>query len=62
MVNLDDIMIKANQFNNIKVGDRIVYKHNGIKTRRVQNVSKTSVIVIENDRPVRIGWEKIVRA
>ena len=62
MVNLNDTMNKAKQFNEIKLNDRIVYRHNGIKTRRVQKISKTSVIVNEGDKQVRVAWDKIIRA
>lgn len=46
----------------IKVGDRIVYQHNGIKTRRVQKVTKKSASVIEGDKMVHIRYDQIIRA
>jgi hypothetical protein len=46
----------------VKVGDRIVYQHNGVKTRRVQKVTKKSVSVQEGDKMVRIRYDQIIRA
>ena len=46
----------------IKVGDRIVYQHNGIKTRRVTKVTRKSVLVVENDKVCRIRYDQIARA
>lgn len=46
----------------VKVGDRIVYQHNGVKTRRVQKVTKKSVSVQEDDKMVRIRYDQIIRA
>lgn len=46
----------------VKVGDRIIYQHNGIKTRRVQKVTKKSASVIEGDKMVHIRYDQIIRA
>jgi len=46
----------------VRVGDRIVYQHNGVKTRRVQKVTKKSVSVQEGDKMVRIRYDQIIRA
>ena len=46
----------------VKVGDRIVYQHNGVKTRRVLKVTKKSVSVAEGDKEVRIRYDQIIRA
>ncbi len=46
----------------VKVGDRIVYQHNGVKTRRVQKVTKKSASVMEGNKEVRIRYDQIIRA
>lgn len=46
----------------VKVGDRIVYNHNGIKTRRVTKVTKKSAYVPEGDKVVGIRYDQIIRA
>lgn len=46
----------------IKVGDRIVYQHNGIKTRRVQKLSKKSASVLEGEKTVNVRYDQIIRA
>jgi len=46
----------------VKVGDRIVYQHNGVKTRRVQRVTKKSASVMEGDKEVRVRYDQIIRA
>lgn len=46
----------------VEVGDRIVYQHNGIKTRRVGRVTKKSVYVMEGDKIVHIRYDQIIRA
>lgn len=46
----------------VKVGDRIVYQHNGVKTRRVQRVTKKSASVMEGDKMVHIRYDQIIRA
>ena len=46
----------------VKVGDRIVYQHNGIKTRRVGRVTKKSAYVMEGKKIVHIRYDQIIRA
>ena len=46
----------------VKVGDRIVYQHNGIKTRRVGRVTKKSAYVMEGNKIVHIRYDQIIRA
>lgn len=46
----------------VEVGDRIIYQHNGIKTRRVIKVTQKSVVVLENDKACRIRYDQIIRA
>lgn len=62
MIDVCDTMVRAERFNKLKVGDRVFYEHNGIKTRQVQKISKTSVIVKEGDCNVRVAWNKIFMA
>ena len=53
---------QVNLMDLIKVGDRIVYQHNGVKTRRVTKVTRKSVIVVEGDKKARIRYDQIIRA
>ena len=53
---------RVDLLNLVKVGDRIVYQHNGIKTRRVQKVTHKSVMVKEGDKSCRIRYDQIIRA
>jgi hypothetical protein len=46
----------------VKVGDRIIYQHCGVKTRRAQKVTKKSAIIIEEGKEVRIRYDQIIRA
>lgn len=60
--------VKFNQFGNVDLtllidkADRIVYQHNGVKTRRAVKVTKKSVFVVEDGKSVKIRYDQILRA
>lgn len=68
MVNVAELANTARMFNGIEVGDRIIYRHKNsldnkvIKTRRVIKVNDKSVVVMENGKKTRIGWNAIIMA
>ena len=68
MLDCAEVFERAKRFNNINVGDRIVYSHRNktdkINVRSRRDIAKNdkTVTVLENDNKVRVRWDKIIMA